>query len=139
MSKIIKAARLAHKAHAGQKRDVSGDDYIKHPGRVAADLILLDGVDGLEIGEDEVAAAWCHDTVEDTTVTRTDLERELGLKVAILVDDVTNRFTSKLCPNMNRATRKARQNVLHEATDVANFVMMTADVCGALGKREPCE
>ncbi len=82
MNLIIKAARLAAKAHEGQKRDVTGDPYIFHPGRVASRVTLLDGVDGLVIGEDEVAAAWCHDVAEDTTTTIDDIERELNPNVA---------------------------------------------------------
>jgi hypothetical protein len=49
------AERIARVAHAGQKEESTGDDYIHHVERVAA---LVDG-------DDAKAVAWLHDVIED--------------------------------------------------------------------------
>ena len=56
---------FATAAHAaiGQKRKYSGDDYIVHPARVASIVTRHGGTDEM------IAAAWLHDTVEDTDVS----------------------------------------------------------------------
>ena len=62
---VVEAKMFATAAHAaiGQKRKYSGDDYIVHPQRVAAIVEKHGGTDEM------IAAAWLHDTVEDTDVT----------------------------------------------------------------------
>ncbi len=65
---VVKAAEeLARKAHQGQERK-GGAPYITHPERVAS---LLDNA-----GFDEltIAAAWLHDTIEDTHVSEREIE-----------------------------------------------------------------
>src|SRR5262250_1926097 len=75
---MIEAAfELARDAHREQVRR-SGEPYITHPLGVA--LILAD------LGLDDVtlSAALLHDAVEDTSVTKDDIERELGPDVATI-------------------------------------------------------
>jgi len=45
-------------------------------------------------------------------------------------------YRSQPCSHHD-SEESARRSVLHEATDVANFCLMVADNCGALGEREP--
>ncbi|MCL1898265.1 MAG: HD domain-containing protein [Micrococcales bacterium] len=59
---LTAAERLALLAHAGQV-DKAGAPYSKHPERVAARVYCTDG------SNEAVAAAWLHDTIEDTWVT----------------------------------------------------------------------
>lgn len=79
---IRRAYRFAEKAHEGQKRS-SGDAYINHS--VAVAFILAD----LRVPPMVVAAGLLHDTVEDTSVTLEDVEKDFGTEVASLVDGVT--------------------------------------------------
>ncbi len=72
----------AFQAHQGTLRD-SGEPYITHPLHVA--LILA----RLQLDVETLAAALLHDVVEDTPVTRQDLEREFSARIAALVDGVT--------------------------------------------------
>lgn len=65
---VAHAAALAAQAHRGQK-DKAGADYITHPRRVAARLVLA-GCD-----ETTIAAGWLHDVVEDTGLLLEDLRR----------------------------------------------------------------
>lgn len=80
---IARAARLAALAHAGQTRKFSGEPYIVHPAEVAR-LVAAAGLD-----DEVVAAAWLHDTVEDTPVTLHQLRACFGERVAALVEQVT--------------------------------------------------
>ena len=58
------AARIATKAHKGQTRWDKTIPYITHPQAGARSLIEAG------YGEDFVAAAWLHDVIEDTDVTK---------------------------------------------------------------------
>ena len=79
---IRRAYRLAEEAHKTQKR-VSGEPYINHCEAVAT--ILTD----LRLPPEVVAAGLLHDTVEDTSITLEDLEKDFGIEIANLVDGVT--------------------------------------------------
>jgi (p)ppGpp synthase/HD superfamily hydrolase len=56
---ILKAETIARVAHAGQKEESTGDDYIRHIERVVA----------LVEGNEAKAVAWLHDILEDTPIT----------------------------------------------------------------------
>lgn len=79
---LAHAIDYATKMHEGQLRK-SGDPYIIHPLHVAALLIQW----SLDI--DSVIAGVLHDTVEDTSATLEEIEREFGHDIAFLVDGVT--------------------------------------------------
>jgi GTP pyrophosphokinase len=79
---IHRAYRVAEEAHREQKRH-SGEPYINHCLAVAS--ILAD----LRVPPEVIAAGLLHDTVEDTPITLTDLKRDFGETIAILVDGVT--------------------------------------------------
>ena len=79
---VKRAYDVAKEHHKNQLRQ-SGEPYIIHPIAVAS--ILAD----LGMDSQSVAAALLHDTVEDTDVTKADIEREFGDEIAQLVDGVT--------------------------------------------------
>ena len=79
---IQRAFRVAEKAHAGQKR-ISGEPYINHLLAVAA--ILAEYSMPAEV----VTAGLLHDTIEDTSVTAEDLQRDFSKGVVSLVQGVT--------------------------------------------------
>lgn len=105
---VVRAARFARTAHGGQKRDLTGDPYIRHPGRVASRVTLLNKElgDDLTATEEMILAAWLHDVAEDTPTTIEQIQQEFGLVVASLVTWLTNEFTSKKHPKTKRAQRK---------------------------------
>ncbi|MDP9807166.1 GTP pyrophosphokinase [Trueperella bonasi] len=80
--RITRAYFTAETAHEGQMRK-SGEPYITHPVAVATILAEL-GMD-----EDTLVAALLHDTVEDTSYSLAQLERDYGKTVALLVNGVT--------------------------------------------------
>jgi (p)ppGpp synthase/HD superfamily hydrolase len=79
-----KALKFATKAHAGQVRKFTGEDYITHPVSVAAIVRSVNHTDEM------VAAALLHDVVEDTPITNNEIRVEFGDKVADLVGWLTD-------------------------------------------------
>ncbi|MBR6003140.1 MAG: bifunctional (p)ppGpp synthetase/guanosine-3',5'-bis(diphosphate) 3'-pyrophosphohydrolase, partial [Lachnospiraceae bacterium] len=82
ISMIEKAYKIADEAHHGQVRK-SGEPYIIHPLYVS--IILAD----LELDKETICAGILHDVVEDTILTKEEIEKEFGSDVALLVDGVT--------------------------------------------------
>ncbi|MGG6194750.1 HD domain-containing protein [Pantoea allii] len=80
------ARRYATQAHAaaGQRRKYTDEPYIVHP---AAVVELVRSITDNPV---LLAAAWLHDTVEDTTTTLSDIENHFGNEVAKLVEMLTN-------------------------------------------------
>ena len=101
MNVVQKAKVFATAAHAAvqQKRKYTGDDYIVHPAEVAA---IVDNVPGRS--DEQVAAAWLHDVVEDTGVTLEQVLDNFGFEVANLVAWLTDVSKPE---DGNRKTRKA--------------------------------
>src|SRR5574339_334715 len=67
------------KAHGEQTR-ASGDPYFSHPLEVAA--ILTD----LKLDDATIAAALLHDVIEDTEVTRDEIDQKFGKEIGELAD-----------------------------------------------------
>ncbi len=100
MTDLISAARrFAIEAHEriDQRRKYTGEPYWVHPQAVAR-LVASVSDDATLI-----AAAWLHDTVEDTPVTLADIRRQFGERVAVLVSDLTDVSRPE---DGNRALRK---------------------------------
>lgn len=106
----IKAQRFAEAAHAAidQRRKYTGEPYISHP---AAVVELVRSVPHTEA---MICAAWLHDTVEDTPVTLDEIEREFGLEVAAMVEQLTDVSRS------DHGNRKARKAIDREHTAKAS-------------------
>lgn len=93
------ARRYATKAHAeaGQRRKYTDEPYIVHPAAV------VELVRSVTANEFMLAAAWLHDTVEDTPTTLGDIESHFGKEVAALVSMLTDSAQPQA---KNRAARK---------------------------------
>jgi (p)ppGpp synthase/HD superfamily hydrolase len=99
---IADRARIfATAAHAavGQLRKYTFEPYIVHPAEVAATVATVPGHT-----PEMIAAAWLHDTVEDTGVTLELIRSEFGDEVAELVGWLTDVSRPD---HGNRAARKA--------------------------------
>jgi len=101
---IHRAYKTAEDAHVGQTR-VSGEPYLNHCLAVAA--ILID----LGMPAEVITAALLHDTVEDTSITLKDLQRDFGDTIANLVDGVT-KLTH--LPRVSRAGEVLETNTLED-------------------------
>lgn len=94
---VNKASAFAAHAHASQKRKYTGEPYVVHLQEVAH-LIKEAGMNDYVI-----AAAWLHDTLEDTSVTEKQLRAEFGDVITDLVLEVTDKSKPE---DGNRAKRK---------------------------------
>ena len=99
-SLIHRAREFATQAHRriDHRRKYSKQAYEVHLKSVA-ELVA-----GVSDDQEMIAAAWLHDTVEDTPATLGDIEREFGSGVAQLVSDLTDVSRPG---DGNRAARKA--------------------------------
>ncbi|MFA0889539.1 MAG: HD domain-containing protein [Synergistales bacterium] len=124
-----KASKFAISAHSriNQLRKYSQQPYDVHL-RAVARLVA-------SVGSNEplIAAAWLHDTVEDTPATFEDLEREFGTEVTELVKQLTD--VSKPSDG-NRAARKAidRQHLAGaspgaKTVKLADLIDNCEDIC----------
>lgn len=94
----LRAQLFAANYHAGQERKYTGEPYIRHPEAVAAIVRSVPHT------QEQIAAAWLHDTVEDTSATLDDVRREFGEDVASMVEMLTDASKPS---DGNRAVRKA--------------------------------
>lgn len=120
MEQIDKAYRLAADAHKAQLR-YSGQPYIIHP--IAVAEILL----GLGMDAQAVEAAFLHDTVEDTDVTLSDLQKEFGGEVANLVNGVTKLGRVPLSTKEEQQAENIRKMLLAMSRDIRVIIIKLAD------------
>jgi hypothetical protein len=126
---VARARRYATEAHAriDHRRKYSNQPYDVHLRNVAA-LVAEAGGDAAM-----VAAAWLHDTVEDTPATFRDIEQAFGRDVAVLVAELTD--VSKPSDG-NRAARKAidrdhlaRASARGKTIKLADLIDNCRDIC----------
>ena len=100
MTIVEKARVFATAAHAAvaQLRKYTNEPYIVHPAEVVSIVRSVPHTEAM------LAAAWLHDTVEDTGVTLETIRAEFGDDVATLVGWLTDVSRPE---QGNRATRKA--------------------------------
>lgn len=79
-----KAKKFAKLKHKGQKDDYGLDYFQSHIEQVVAILRQV------TINQNTLAAAYLHDTLEDTETTYNELVHEFGKEIANLVNEVTH-------------------------------------------------
>lgn len=116
-------AKAAHEA-VGQTRKYTGEPYWKHSEAVANRVWTA------TLHPVATAAAWLHDVLEDTRVSRRLIEETCGLLVLSLVEQVTSVSRPE---DGNRAARKAIDRAhLEQATQRAKMVKL-ADIIDNTG------
>lgn len=93
------AFELAADAHRDMRRK-SGEPYILHPLAVAQITVSEIG-----LGVTSAICALLHDTVEDTELTLSDIEREFGSQCARIIDGLTK--ISTVLEETNTSTKQA--------------------------------
>ena len=117
----IEFATAAHES-IGQRRKYSDEPYIVHPLHVM-DLLLAHAVNA--VTPEMLAAAACHDTVEDTPVTIEQVRVELGDKVGDLVGWLTDVSQPE---HGNRKTRKEMDLVHTSQAPAQAHTIKCADI-----------
>jgi len=118
--RVRRAYEIGAHAHSGQTRK-SGEPYITHPVAVAGILVDL-GVDA-----ETIIAAILHDTLEDTLLSREELEREFGAAVAEMVDGVTKLDKVQFKSRQEAAAESFRKMLLAMARDLRVILIKLAD------------
>ena len=117
---LNRAYVYAMKAHGAQKR-ASGDPYFSHPLEVAA--ILTD----LKLDDATIVAAVLHDTIEDTSSTREEIDHLFGHDIGALVDGLTKLKKLDLVSKRAEQAENFRKLLLAIADDVRVLVVKLAD------------
>ena len=97
---IERATAFATNAHSAvsQTRKYTGEPYAAHPAEVAK---LISQTPNCT--PEMIAAAWLHDTIEDTSTDAQTIEQNFGQKVCLLVQELTDISSMQ---DGNRAQRK---------------------------------
>jgi len=117
---LNRAYVYAMKAH-GEQRRASGDPYFSHPLEVAA--ILTD----LKLDDATIAAALLHDTIEDTTATRAEIDQMFGHDIGALVEGLTKLKKLDLVTKEAKQAENLRKLLLAIADDVRVLLVKLAD------------
>jgi len=117
---LNRAYVFAMKAHGAQKR-ASGDPYFTHPLEVAAILTEL------KLDDATIVAAMLHDTIEDTEVTREDIEKMFGPQIAALVDGLTKLNKLDFASKYAVQAENFRKLLLAIADDARVLLIKLAD------------
>ncbi len=117
---VRRAFRVGAKAHEGQTRK-SGEPYITHPVQVATILAEM------RLDPEALVAAILHDTLEDTPLSREELERDFGAEVAELVDGVTKLDKVQFRTRREADAESFRKMMLAMARDLRVILIKLAD------------
>lgn len=117
---IKKAYAFADTYHLKQKR-ASGEPYIIHPLAVAE--MLAD----LKMDVPSVIAGLLHDTVEDTSATLKDIEKQFGEEITLLVQGVTKLARIGLQSNEQKQAENFRRLVLAMSDDIRILMIKLCD------------
>jgi guanosine-3',5'-bis(diphosphate) 3'-pyrophosphohydrolase len=117
---LNKAYVYAMQKHGHQKR-ASGDPYFSHPLEVAA--ILTD----MHLDESTIAVALLHDTIEDTSATRQEIDQLFGPDMGGLVEGLTKLKKLDLVSKKAEQAENLRKLLLAISKDVRVLLVKLAD------------
>ena len=120
VARVRRAYDVGARAHEGQTRK-SGEPYITHPIAVAGILAEL------RVDPETLCAAILHDALEDTTLPRSEIEREFGAAVGELVDGVTKLDKLQFRDRQEAAAESFRKMMLAMARDLRVILIKLAD------------
>lgn len=118
---LHRAYEVAKNAHQNQRRK-SGEPYIIHPLEVACILAEL------RLDRESIAAALLHDVIEDTNVSREEIEEIFGTEILFLVEGVTK--IENISGNISKGEIKVesfRKLILAMSKDIRVVIIKLAD------------
>ena len=135
MDIVFKALNFAAKSHDGQKlgKDVDPQiPYITHP--VAVALI----VSKIGVAEETIAAGLLHDVIEDCDITKEELEREFGPRVAEMVDDLSEQnrsasWSERKEKAISRIKTMSNETLLIKTADIIHNLTMLLETHEKIG------
>ena len=117
---VERAFQFSESAHRGQFRK-SGEPYITHPLAVAS--ILSEW----RLDAEGLAAALLHDVMEDTSVTRGEIELTFGKPVAAIVDGLSKLDQIEFASREDAQAESFRKMLLAMARDIRVILIKLAD------------
>jgi guanosine-3',5'-bis(diphosphate) 3'-pyrophosphohydrolase len=117
---LNKAYVYAMQKHGKQTR-ASGDPYISHPLEVAAILTEM------RLDESTIAVALLHDTIEDTSATRAEIDELFGEDIGRLVEGLTKIKKLDLVTKRAKQAENLRKLLLAISDDVRVLLVKLAD------------
>src|SRR5215467_2936039 len=117
---VERAFAFSEEAHQGQFRK-SGEPYITHPLAVASILSQW------RLDAQGLAAALLHDVMEDTSVTKHQIESSFGKLVADMVDGVSKLDQIEFQSREDQQAESFRKMLLAMAQDVRVILIKLAD------------
>jgi (p)ppGpp synthase/HD superfamily hydrolase len=125
---VTRACDFAALRHVQQRRKgLAGEPYLNHLAEVAG--LLAEATSGGDAIL--VAAAFLHDTLEDTPTTYDELEERFGAEIAHLVGEVTDdkslpKAERKRLQIMTTPTKSARAKLIKIADKTSNVRALTS-------------
>jgi guanosine-3',5'-bis(diphosphate) 3'-pyrophosphohydrolase len=117
---LRKAYEFATECHRGQVR-ASGDPFMKHIEETA--LLVCE----LKLDEPSVIASLLHDTIEDSDVTREDIQRAFGPGIADIVEGVTKLTRIEFESREEKQAENFRKMLLAMAKDIRVVLVKLCD------------
>ncbi|MFC5385707.1 RelA/SpoT family protein [Aquamicrobium segne] len=117
---LNKAYVYAMQKHGHQRR-ASGDPYFSHPLEVAAILTEM------RLDEATIAVALLHDTIEDTSATRAEIDELFGPEMGKLVEGLTKLKKLDLVSRKAEQAENLRKLLLAISEDVRVLLVKLAD------------
>src|SRR5271169_1432189 len=117
---LNRAYVYAMRAHGEQKR-ASGDPFISHPLEVAAILTEL------KLDDATIAAALLHDVIEDTDVTRAEIDQKFGKEIGALVEGLTKIKRLDLVTKKAEQAENFRKLLVAISSDIRVLLIKLAD------------
>jgi GTP diphosphokinase / guanosine-3',5'-bis(diphosphate) 3'-diphosphatase len=117
---LNRAYVYAMKAHGTQKR-ASGELYFSHPLEVAA--ILTD----LKLDDATIVTALLHDVIEDTPITRAEIDQLFGPEIGTLVDGLTKIRRLDLVTKKAEQAENFRKLLVAISSDIRVLLVKLAD------------
>jgi GTP pyrophosphokinase len=117
---LNRAYVYAMKAHGNQKR-ASGESYFSHPLEVAA--ILTD----LKLDDATIVTALLHDVIEDTPITRAEIDQLFGAEIGKLVDGLTKIRRLDLVSKKAEQAENFRKLLVAISSDIRVLLVKLAD------------
>jgi GTP pyrophosphokinase len=120
VAQVRRAYDKAQTAHEGQMRS-SGDPYITHPLAVAKILSKM------RMDHHSLMAAMLHDVIEDTGVSKDELEEEFGETVADLVDGVSKLTHIEFASQEEKQAKNFEKMAIAMSKDIRVIIVKLAD------------
>ena len=117
---VEKAYIFSAKAHKGQIR-LSGEPYLIHPLEVAYTLTKMN------LDVPSVVSGLLHDTIEDSYVSKKEIETYFGKEIAELVDGVTKISKIQMKTSEDSRVESYRKMILAMSKDIRVILVKLAD------------